>query len=81
MSRELDQELDARDVAREAFQDLGGSFRSVEREYEETTGDDLWDVDIGELDGADLSLRQLGDFLEERPTNTYDPSSYSTRAS
>ena len=64
VSRDLDQELDARDVAREAFYELGSGF------FGDTTGDDLWDVDIGELDGADLSLRQLGDFLQERATNT-----------
>ena len=62
-----------RGVAREAFEDLRGSFRSVEREYGETTGDDLWNVDIRELDGIDLSLRQLGDFLHDRPTYNYDP--------
>ena len=71
VSRELDQELDARDVGREAFLNLYGHLDRIRDEYFDTTWEELWDVDIGELNGIDLSLRELADFIE-RPTNTYD---------
>ena len=46
VSSQLDQELDARDVGREAFLNLYGHLDRIRDEYFDTTGNELWDVDI-----------------------------------